>query len=200
MLDVAQRLAQTVGFNAFSYADISADLKITKASLHHHFSTKADLGLALLERYAENFAAALEDIDRSGVDPAGKLERYAKLYEDVLSGRRLCLCGVLTAEYATLPGPMQDAIRRFFDANEVWLTAVIEDGRRRKLFRANGAAQNTARMLLGALEGAMLVAWPYNDVTRFASCARMLLADLRAAPRSPTATRQPSARSKKARR
>ena len=38
ILDVAERLAQTRGFNGFSYADIATELDVTKASLHYHFA------------------------------------------------------------------------------------------------------------------------------------------------------------------
>ena len=55
MLDIAERLAQTRGFNGFSYSDIAAELGIAKASLHHHFATKADLGRALMQRYSDGF-------------------------------------------------------------------------------------------------------------------------------------------------
>ena len=37
ILDTAQALAQVRGYNGFSYADISAELAITKPSIHHHF-------------------------------------------------------------------------------------------------------------------------------------------------------------------
>ncbi len=83
ILDVAERLVQTSGFNGFSYADISAELGITKASLHHHFATKAELGRALIERYSEAFSAALKVVDQRGGDAAAKLERYVKLYQEV---------------------------------------------------------------------------------------------------------------------
>jgi TetR/AcrR family transcriptional regulator, transcriptional repressor for nem operon len=52
ILDVAERLAQVRGFNGFSHADIAAELGITKAALHYHFASKADLGEALIGRYA----------------------------------------------------------------------------------------------------------------------------------------------------
>ena len=55
ILDVAERLVQVHGFNGFSYADIAADLQITKAALHYHFPGKAELGEALIVRYAERF-------------------------------------------------------------------------------------------------------------------------------------------------
>ena len=59
ILDVAERLVQMLGFNGFSYADIAAELKITKASLHYHFATKAELGARLIARYQGRFQAAL---------------------------------------------------------------------------------------------------------------------------------------------
>jgi len=180
ILDVAERLVQTSGFNGFSYADISAELGITKASLHHHFATKAELGRALIERYSEAFSAALKVVDQRGGDAAAKLGRYVKLYEEVLREERLCLCGMLAAEYSTLPAPLQKEIRRFFDANETWLAGVIDQGRRARIFHSRGSAREVARMLLSALEGAMLVARPYSDVARFASAARQVLTGLAA--------------------
>src|SRR5262245_5278787 len=111
MLDAAERLVQTMGFNWFSYADIAAELGIRKASLHHHFATKADLGSALLQRYTERFDAALQAIDDSNCDAAAKLRRYTRLYEEVLRGERICLCGMLAAEYGSLPPQMQGEIR-----------------------------------------------------------------------------------------
>jgi len=49
ILDIAQRLVQTRGFNAFSYADIASELKVSKASLHYHFASKANEAEALCE-------------------------------------------------------------------------------------------------------------------------------------------------------
>ena len=113
ILDVAERLAQTRGFNGFSYADIAGELGVTKASLHYHFPGKADLGRALIERYTVGFAAALERIEHSGVPAFAQLQHYVAIYGDVLKAGRICLCGMLAAEYTTLPAPMQDAIRAF---------------------------------------------------------------------------------------
>src|SRR5437773_8986467 len=84
ILDVAERLVQTRGFNGFSYADIAAELHITKASIHYHFPSKAALGRALVERYAARFAAELVAIDGRLDDPAAKLDAYAALYGHVL--------------------------------------------------------------------------------------------------------------------
>src|SRR5947207_472625 len=102
ILDVAERLAQTRGFNGFSYADIAGQLGVTKASLHYHFPTKADLGTRLIQRYRDVFTTALAAIDASGVDARAKLRAYVAIYSAVLSNNRMCLCGMLAADYATL--------------------------------------------------------------------------------------------------
>src|SRR3954454_13730435 len=79
ILDSAERLVQSRGFNGFSYADVAAELGVTKASLHYHFPSKAELGEALISRYTERFADALAAIDSRGAGPADRLEAYVGL-------------------------------------------------------------------------------------------------------------------------
>jgi TetR/AcrR family transcriptional repressor of nem operon len=178
ILDVAEKLVQTRGFNGFSYADVSAALGVTKASLHYHFPTKADLGLRLIGRYHDEFLAALAGIDVDVREPNQKLRRYAQLYADVLHRQSMCLCGMLAADYATLPKPMRQAVLGFFDANERWLSKVLEEGRAGHSLRFDGPPEERARMILAALEGAMLVARSYGDVSRFSTAAELLFDSL----------------------
>jgi TetR/AcrR family transcriptional repressor of nem operon len=184
ILDVAEKLAQTRGYNGFSYADIATQLGVTKASLHYHFRSKAELGRALIERYGRIFGAALDGIDRQTRAPRAKLRRYVELYNSVLSNERMCLCGMLAAEYATLPKPMQAGLKSFFDANERWLSTVLDEGLRTKVFAFKETAKQRAWLILGALEGAMLVARSYGEPRRFTAAAASVLADLRADKRS----------------
>jgi TetR/AcrR family transcriptional repressor of nem operon len=178
ILDVAERLVQTRGFNGFSYADIASALTVTKASLHYHFPTKAELGKQLIERYEKTFLEALGEIERTGTDARDKLRRYARIYADVLRANRMCLCGMLAAEYATLPKPMREEMRHFFDENERWLVAVLEQGRAAGHLRFSGAALDVARAIVGSLEGAMMIARSYGEVARFQVVADRLLAEL----------------------
>jgi TetR/AcrR family transcriptional repressor of nem operon len=178
ILDVAEELLQARGFNGFSYADIAAKVGISKAALHYHFPGKADLGLALIARYASRFTESLASIDRAGATPAGRLAEYAGLYDQVLRQSRMCLCGMLAAEYQTLPTPMQEAVTNFFDTNESWLEKVLEDGRQDASLRFAGTAREAARMTIACLEGAMLVARPSGDPDRLRSIATSLLAGL----------------------
>jgi TetR/AcrR family transcriptional repressor of nem operon len=178
ILDVAERLVQVRGFNGFSYADVAGELGVTTAALHYHFASKAELGEALISRYAARFAEALAEIDDRVDDPSAKLDAYAGLYHDVLRDQRMCLCGMLAADYQTLPPPMRGAVVEFFDDNEHWLASVLQEGKRNGSMRYRGSAAEAAQMIVGGLEGAMLVARPYGDTDRFRAAAARLVASV----------------------
>jgi TetR/AcrR family transcriptional regulator, transcriptional repressor for nem operon len=178
ILDVAEQLVQVRGFNGFSYADVAAELGITKAALHYHFASKADLGEALIDRYAARFSDALAAIDAAASAPPAKLRGYAELYADVLRNQRMCLCGMLAAEYPTLPGAMRASVVSFFDDNETWLQQVLEEGRGDGSLQFSGSTRDVARMIISCLEGAMLVTRPYGDIPRFQDAAANLVAGL----------------------
>lgn len=177
-LDVAERLVQTRGFNGFSYADIAEALDVTKASLHYHFPTKADLGRRLIERYEKVFLVALKAIDATGAAPRDQLKRYARIYADVLRDNRMCLCGMLASDYATLPKAMREEVKHFFDENEQWLAAVLERGRKAGSLAFKGPAVELARVVVGSLEGAMMLARSYGDASRFDTAAERLIGSL----------------------
>jgi TetR/AcrR family transcriptional regulator, transcriptional repressor for nem operon len=175
ILDVAEELVQTRGFDGFSYAHVAAELGVTSPSLHYHFGSKAELGEALIERYAARFLEALNGIESDGADSLAKLGAYARVYGDVLRRRRMCLCGMLAAGYDTLPDGMRGAVIQFFDENERWLARVLEEGSRDGSVAFAGDARDVAQSIISGLEGAMLVARPYGDAARFDVAARRIL-------------------------
>ena len=177
-LDIAERLVQTRGFNGFSYADIAEALGVTKASLHYHFPSKADLGQRLIERYEAGFLETLRGIDKAQQGAAQKLRRYAKIYADVLRANRMCLCGMLASDYATLPKPMRERVRHFFDENERWLARVLEEGRKTGQLGFKGAPVELARIIVASLEGAMMLARSYGEPPRFDATAERVIAEL----------------------
>jgi TetR/AcrR family transcriptional repressor of nem operon len=178
ILDVAEELVQSRGYNGFSYADIAGELGLTKASLHYHFPSKAELGEALIERYSARFLGSLEAIASTTSGADSKLEAYAGLYADVLRGERMCLCGMLAAEYQTLPERMHDSVIRFFDHNLTWLAGVLAQGQANGELSFDGPPADAAQTVLSTLQGAMLVARPYRDLTRFQAAADHTLASL----------------------
>jgi len=195
ILDVAESLVQTRGFSGFSYADVAAELAVTPASLHYHYRGKAELGEALVRRYRTRFVATLDGIDGAPIEAPAKLEAYARIYADVLRLGRMCLCGMLAAGYDTLPDPMREEVVRFFDENEGWLVRVLEQGRESGTLAFADPPQVVAQSIISGLEGALLIARPYGDVSRFESAAARLIGSVvgsasGAAPRRVKAARR----------
>jgi len=182
ILDIAQRLIQSRGYNAFSFSDLAKELGIRTASIHYHFPTKADLGVALLRRYRQNFRDELGGIAARADNPLRHLARFAALFERTFSAdNQLCLCGMLSAEVATLPKPVAGEVERFFEETERWLAQVLAAGKSAGLVAFDGTARAQARMLLAVLEGAMVVARGMRHGTHFQGMARDYLAKLKAA-------------------
>ena len=74
------------------------------------------------------------------------------------------------------------AVIRFFDENEVWLARVVSNGREEGSLSFDGEPRAIAQSILSALEGAMLIARPYDDLERFQADARRLLTGILARP------------------
>ena len=190
LLDQAQALVQTRGFNAFSFRDLARALDLTSAGVHYHFPSKADLGQALIVRYRRAFARSLADVERASADAADRLAGFVSVYADVLRGGRLCLCGVLASDAATLPAGVCAEVRAFFDETERWLAGVLADGRDAGVLGFEGDPADEAALTLAAVEGAMLTAWPLYSpddpaaarraAERFGAVTGRLLASVRA--------------------
>ena len=181
ILDAAQHLVQTRGYNAFSYNDIAAVVGIRKASIHYHFPGKGDLGRRVVERFRETCRAAMAEIDRAAADPRARLERYTTLFRATLDNDRMCLCGMLASEFASLPEGVRDELVAAFADHEAWLTVVLQAGQQAGHFRVDVPAEEQARTLMAGLEGATLLARLHDDTGRFQAAARSLLAALDAA-------------------
>jgi len=176
LLDAAQDLAQTRGYNAFSFGDLSNRIGIKTASIHYHFPTKADLGRALVMRYRATLEALSAEIESKTDDPVEQLRRYvAALRGTLKKGTRMCLCGMFGAEFATLPGPMQDEVRQLFVSCETWLGGVLARGKASGKLVFEGDPRRVAGSVFSSLQGAMLAACTFGDETRFTAAADFLI-------------------------
>lgn len=179
ILDVAEGLLQRRGYNGFAYKDVAAELGIRNASIHFHFPTKADLGVALARRYRDRFVAAIEAIEAEVPQAPERLRRFAGLFEATFAkDQAYCLCGMLGMELATLPEPVAAEAGRFFKAARAWLVRVLETGRDQAELAFAGPAADEAERLLALLEGGMVVSRGLAAPERYAAMARHAVAAL----------------------
>jgi TetR/AcrR family transcriptional repressor of nem operon len=167
ILDTAQSLAQRRGFNAFSYADVADAVGVRKASIHHHFPSKDDLELALVQRYRQRFDAELERIDGTQGTALGRLRAFGDLYRATLEGGCICLCGMMASDIQALPDTLRVPLRSFFEEQTAWLAKVLDVGRRNGELAFLGSASRRAQLLLAALQGGLIIGHASNDVSFF---------------------------------
>ncbi len=182
ILDSAQRFVQTHGYHGFSYADIAEEVGIRKASIHYYFPAKADLGAALVRRYCDHIRQSANAITQRTVGADEQLQRYAQIFRDRLRGGPAggggCLCGVLSAEWPSLPESVRVEVSAFFSENEAWLSGVMETGCAAGLLRFQATAPVQAAAFLAGLEGALLSARVHQDVTLYCAIAHQLLGQM----------------------
>ncbi len=177
LLDAAERLVRSRGFNGFSYRDLANEVGIKTASIHYHFPSKSDLGEALVERERDVFAQHLAQLDAEEKDPRRRLERFVRLFQasTIGCGNRMCLGAMLAVEQDTLPASMRQAVQELFTQNEAWLAKLLEEGRKLRQFSFKGPAEVAARALFSSLEGALLTARTFQDIRRFEAATRWIL-------------------------
>lgn len=163
ILNAAQHMLQTRGFNAFSYRDLAAEVNIKSSSVHYHFPTKEDLAIALLEKYSKSIQIRLATINRGGTDPLIRIRNFLTWFEDIGSvDGRVCVVGMLASDFATLSPKLQEEVRQTYGMIERWFTVQIElaiDESNSNL-EANKLAEFIMSVIQGTLFGARVFGKP----------------------------------------
>jgi len=163
ILDHAQLLVQTVGYNGFSYADIAQELGIRKATIHYYFRTKAMLCATLLRRYRGRFREKVQTATEPLASPQAKLKLYISFYQQALEDGRLCPCGVLTGELVSLEPEIRDEISGFFDEQIGWVETQLKEARRHGELPGTHNLHAIAAGIFAVIEGGMLLARATNN-------------------------------------
>lgn len=156
ILDVAERLTQTKGFNCFSYLDLAAEIGIKSSSIHYHFKTKADLALALVERTHDVHTTAFRNLDRDVDTPQERLQSMINFFQGYIVEQKFCMCGMLAAELESVSPAVKNSLNRYFSDFQAWLAAQFK-------VMGHTDAQNTALRFISTLEGSLLLARLQDD-------------------------------------
>lgn len=179
IVDAAEGLIQTLGYNGFSYEDVAKIVGIRKPSIHHHFPSKMELGAVVAQRYTHRFREALLHVEGTVSKAPARLRAYADLFEATYEkSRRLCICGMLGAEADSLHQEITAQVKRFFSVNLEWLTTVFAEGMAEGSLKSGHSAAELAEAFMCTLEGALVVGrgWPQAHGPR--RSAEVLLAAL----------------------
>lgn len=172
ILNAAQHMLQTRGFNAFSYRDLAAEVNIKSSSVHYHFPTKEDLAVALLEKYSNAIQIRLATLNRGGTDPLVRIRNFLTWFEDIGSvDGRVCIAGMLASDFATLSTALQARVAETYEMIESWFTVQIElalEGQN------DTKAPQMAMFVMSAVQGALFGARVFNQPNRIKDVVSMI--------------------------
>lgn len=177
----ARQLIATVGYNGFSYADLSERLGIRKPSIHHHFPSKVDLVVAVVEQQRAAIRAQLETLETGSPDALAQLLAYVDYWKRCIEDETntFCLAGVLATELPGLPPEVGVAVQGHFDDLGRWIRRVMELGVEQGTIRLELEPGASSQFFQTAVYGAMVMARAYGDAGKFTLVVDAFLARMR---------------------
>ena len=177
LLDRAEVLARTRGFDAFSFADLANSAEIRKASVHYHFPAKGDLSTALITRYRGVFVEKLRTITAAETTAGARLLSFVNLYRAASDGgRSLCLCVALSVTQKALPDMAKAELVAFHADVTAWLEAVFRLAQSDGTVRLVADPRADAQAAMAQVEGAQIMARASGDAARFEAAIQSLVA------------------------
>lgn len=156
ILELATELIQTKGYSAFSYQDISDGLGIRKASIHHHYPKKKDLGKAVLENYTGRAKKNLQLVSETSDDPWQRLDGFFELVRSTQQKRdRICCIGSVHAALSVVPIEIGETANNLAHFIISWLSKVLSEGRKEGNMTFLGDPAPQALTIFCAMQGAL---------------------------------------------
>jgi TetR/AcrR family transcriptional regulator, transcriptional repressor for nem operon len=177
ILNCARSLIVAGGYNGFSYADIASVVGISKASIHHHFPSKAALVKTLVSNYREEARLGMAAMEANIPDPVEQLRSYLRYWQACIADNSapFCICALLATELPQLPEEVALEVRAHFRALSTWLAAVLKRGAAQNQFQLTASAKIEAEGFMATVHGAMLSARAYGDAKIFGAITNPLL-------------------------
>ena len=173
----AQTLLASGGYNSWSYAHISEMVNISKASIHHHFSTKAELVQTVVSRHREDTLAGISTLTQHVPDPLAQLQAYTGHWAARIgdASSSVCICTMLAADMPAIPSQVAEEVRGHFLDLTAWVSSVLTTGAEQGIFTLTAAPETEAMAFVATVHGAMLSARVYGDPQVFALIVQPLI-------------------------
>ena len=160
IIRLGSELIRSVGYNSFSYADISKALNIKNAAIHYYFPSKSDLGVEIIKRNLNAFNELTKTWE--GLDYKLQFSNYIHMHDSFIGNHWLCIVGSLSPSYDTLPENMQKELKGLVNTILKWLTALLDNGLKTNIF----SFTETPRTKAFTVHSALLSSLQMNKVLK----------------------------------
>lgn len=145
IIQIGDALIREKGYNGFSFSDISKQLNIKNASVHYHFATKTQLGVAIVHSHITGLEQLISLNEHK--DPLAKLHAFLSIYENIKSEDKVCLVGSLATDLRTVDTDVRHALKILVDKILLWVIQFLEEGKANGQFHFSGSAKTKALMI-----------------------------------------------------
>jgi TetR/AcrR family transcriptional repressor of nem operon len=162
VLSIGESLILARGFSAVGLSEILGKAEVPKGSFYHYFKSKEGFGVALLERYFEEYDARLSGLFAAEA-PGGRqlVLAYFRNWLDTqgASGsHHSCLAVKLAAEVCDLSEPMRQELAKGMNGIVAHLAAAIRTAQADGALKRQVDAEQLAESLYAMWVGASLLA------------------------------------------
>lgn len=158
IIEAANRLVYTKGFNQTSVSDVADAVGITKGNLHYHFKSKEELLEAIIDFRKTQIREMLEQWNEEFPDAKAKLKRFVQMLlneeKDII--RYGCPMGSLNSELGKFQSALQASSKEMFDLFQNWLETVFKQ-------LDNKKSKERSRHFLAMGQGASMMSYIYAD-------------------------------------
>lgn len=159
IIETADLLFYQRGFEATSFADIAADVGISRGNFYHHFKTKDDILDGVINRRLANTEQMLDHWEVSGSDPAERIRSFIHIL--IVNGEKIrkfgCPVGTLSSELAKLNHAAQSDAAGLFTLFRSWLKRQFER------LGFGDQSDEMAMHILGRSQGVATLANAFDD-------------------------------------
>ena len=159
-------LLHSKGFNATSVQDITEAAGVPKGSFYNHFTSKEELGVEVLQRYAQQAGQIGALLGEASLPPREWLRGYfGTLVESNVASQfdAGCMLGNFSTELSNQSPAIRQTARQSFAAMCAMLEEVIAQGQRDGSIANGEPAKELANFTADAWQGAVLRAKAEKD-------------------------------------
>ena len=152
ILDVAERLMRTCGYEEMSVQDIQDELAVSRGAIYHYFGSKDEILEAVLERMTDAVMAVVEPLaDNLNLTPLAKLQRVFATAGQWKAERKELMVALAQAWYSDQNLLVRERLGHVVTTRLTPLIAgILRDGKAEGVFHV-GSPDHAAAILVAML-------------------------------------------------
>ncbi|WP_211210057.1 TetR/AcrR family transcriptional regulator [Propionispira raffinosivorans] len=168
IIEVSAKLIHSKGYEKTSIQDILQAAQIGKGQFYYYFSSKQDLGIAVVDYCFEKWnQRVIKDILESEADPKAKIEKMLECAIDVhtKNGSKCgCFFGNLAVELSEHSEIFREKTNKVFESWISHLEIVLDELMRKETLPLSCDSHTLAQSIVAMLEGGIMLMKNRQDI------------------------------------